>query len=79
MPEEKEAMEKLLAEWRKSVMETIDTLRDFGYLMKLWQRHQPDRKEFMVMIKMMSDQGLEGWLDAHPLGLDDLAAKLGAE
>lgn len=67
----------LLEKWRKDAMETIGTLRDFGYLMKLWQKFPPDQKEFFVMLKMMRNAGLEGWLDGHSfLGLDDLAERL---
>ena len=79
MPEEKEAINQVLKRWRGSAYIAIETLQDFQYLMKLWQNIRPDSKEFMVMVKMMSDADLEGWLDAHPLGLDDLAVKLGAE
>jgi len=79
MPEEKDATDKLLKEWRASAMNTIQTLRDFGYLMRLWQKYPPDQKEFFVMIEMMADAGLEGWLDEHPLGLDALVEKLKVE
>jgi len=73
---EKIIVNEVLKEWRNSAAEALDTFRDFGYLMRLWQKHPPDRKEFMVMVKMMSDAGLEGWLDEHSLGLDALAKKL---
>ena len=74
-----EKTNKLLKEWYVSAMDTIEVLRDFGYLMRLWQSHPPDHKEFMVMVKMMSFTGLEGWLDRHSLGLDKLAKELGAD
>lgn len=73
---EKEATKKLLNEWRTSAFHTISTLWAFSHLMRTWQRFPPDQKEFCVMLKLMRDAGLEGWLDWHPLDLDALAEKL---
>lgn len=70
---------ELLNEWRGSATDAIETLKDFQSLMEKWQSSPPDEKEFMAMIKTMSEAGLEQWIGWHPLDIDKLAEKLGVD
>lgn len=72
-----DTLEKFLDEWKESASEAQKTLSRFIMLMADWKRSLPSEESFASMVQDMDEQGLEGWLDGHPLDLDKLAAVLG--
>jgi hypothetical protein len=69
-----------IRQWIESTEDAIKALEDWKVNLEHWQRHSPDYKgEFLPAFRGMSEQGLDGWLDGHPLDIDKLANTLCGE
>jgi len=66
--------QEYIRQWVESTEDAIRTLEDWKANLEHWQRYRPDYKgEFLPAFQAMSEQGLDGWLDGHPLDIDQLA------
>lgn len=64
---------ELLARWSLSVSEVIHALIDFRSALHRWATIGPiTDTAFMAEVQLLAEAGLLEWLDANPLGLDDL-------
>lgn len=66
--------QEIIKEWIKSTEDAIRALQDWKAKLEQWQRLGCcDNGEFQVALFSLRAQGLEGWADGNPAGLDALA------
>ena len=66
-------MTDYMRQWIESTEDAIRALEDWKANLEHWQKYRPDHNEFLAEFRAVCEQGLEGWLDGHPLDVDKLA------
>lgn len=67
--------DQVIREWTDSVDEAIQALQEWKARLEEWQNGGGADywEEFLPSLRILSEAGLEGWVDRHPLRVDRLA------